>query len=201
MQNKNEDLSFEQITDRMRLHGMKLPAERIHIKLKNSDYKLKDAISYFLQTEDRQTQWLPEYDEVSEWLSDNKGRGLFLYGNCGRGKTLLCQYVLPALLLGYCGKVVSIYNVQEMNNRLDEVLNKPIVSVDDIGTEEVSNVYGNRRLAFAELMDVAEKQGKLVIISSNLDVDDIRHRYGDRTLDRIKSTTRRILFQGESLRG
>ncbi|WP_044215348.1 hypothetical protein [Dysgonomonas gadei] len=64
----------------------------------------------------------------------------------------------------------------------------------------LSNVFGNRRMAFAEVMDAAEKHGKLLIISTNLPVDDIRKRYGDRVLDRIKSTTTRILFEGESLR-
>ncbi len=68
--------------------------------------------------------------------------------------------------------------------------------LDDIGTEEVSNVYGNKRLAFAEIMDSAEKYGKLVIVSSNLTVAEIKKRYGDRVLDRVVATTKRVLFEG-----
>ncbi|MDR1503681.1 MAG: hypothetical protein LBT43_14640 [Prevotella sp.] len=137
---------------------------------------------------------------MAAWLAANHGKGLFLYGNCGRGKSLLCRYALPAILLGYCRRVVSVFDTQQMNSDIDLVLSKHIISLDDVGTEDVSNVFGNRRMAFAEVMDAAEKHGKLLIISTNLPVDDIRKRYGDRVLDRIKSTTTRILFEGESLR-
>ncbi|WP_236264068.1 hypothetical protein [Dysgonomonas sp. Marseille-P4677] len=87
-----------------------------------------------------------------------------------------------------------------MNSRIDYVLSRHIISLDDIGTEEVCNQYGNKRLAFAEIMDAAEKYNKLLIVSTNLSVDDIRRRYGERVLDRIKATTHRVLFEGESLR-
>ena len=144
--------------------------------------------------------WLSEYDKVTEWLSDNRGRGLFLFGNCGQGKSMLCRYVLPAILLSYCHKVVSVFDTQQMNAQLDHVLSRHIISLDDIGTEEVINVFGNKRMAFAEIMDAAEKDGKLLIISSNLSVKELQERYGERTLDRIRATTTRILFNGKSFR-
>ena len=137
---------------------------------------------------------------MAEWLTDNQGKGLFLYGNCGRGKSLLCRQVIPAILLHACRKVVKIYDMQEMNHKLDEVLTKGIISLDDIGSEEMMIKYGERRLAFAEIMDAAEKSGKIVIVSTNLTSDQIRSQYGDRVLDRIKAITTRVLFKGDSLR-
>ncbi len=192
--------SFETIVKEMRSMQMPLPSDKIQLRLTDASQVLSNGLAYFLALQGREMQWLPEYDEVTAWLSANNGRGLFLYGNCGRGKSLLCRYVLPAILLGYYGRVTTIFDTYEMNSNIDFVLSKHIISIDDIGTEEVSNIYGNKRMAFAEVMDAAEKHNKLVMVSTNLSVGDIRKRYGDRVLDRIKSTTTRILFQGESLR-
>ncbi|WP_029902214.1 hypothetical protein [Prevotella sp. 10(H)] len=192
--------SFEDIAVEMRRLQMPLPVERIEIKVPGAREWLSEAFNYFLRVEKREMQWLPEYDKVADWLTDNKGKGIFLYGNCGRGKSILCRYVLPAILLGCCRRVASVYDTYGMNSNIDHVLSKHIISLDDVGTEEVSNIYGNKRLAFAEIMDAAEKYSKLMIVSTNLSVDDIRKRYGDRVLDRIKSTTVRVLFEGESLR-
>lgn len=192
--------NFRDITDLMKRQQMPLPTQKVEIQIPAAEKILREALLHFLQAEGREMQWLPEYEKVAGWLAGNRGKGLFLYGNCGRGKSLLCRYALPAIMLGYCRRVVSVFDTHQMNSNIDLVLSKHIISIDDIGTEDVSNVYGNRRMAFAEVMDAAEKHGKLLIISSNLPVEDIRNRYGDRVLDRIKSTTMRVLFEGESLR-
>lgn len=191
---------FEKTAEEMKRHGMYLPGTKVNIHVPDAQRVLKDAFAYFLSAEKRKAVWLPEYDEVADWLTDNKGRGLFLYGDCGRGKSLLCRYILPAILLKYCQKVVSVFDIQEMNRNIDYVLSKHIVGLDDIGTEQQSIKYGERRTAFAEIMDMAEKRNNLVIVSSNLFASGIQSVYGDRVLDRIKSTTRRIFFEGESLR-
>lgn len=192
--------TFDAIYDQMKSHGMKLPSDKVHFNIPNSREVLYSAIRYFVSLEKKEAVWLPEYERVASWLSGNDGRGLFLYGNCGRGKSILCRYALPAILLKYAGKVVSVFDIQDMNKDVDLVLSKHIISLDDIGTEEISIKYGERRMAFAEIMDAAEKHGKLVIVSTNLSEDDLRERYGDRVLDRIKAITTRVLFKGESLR-
>lgn len=192
--------NFDDVVQEMQRHSMKVPAKRFVAKFDDAKKILENALSYFLTFEDRSLLWLPEYDEVADWLSDTKGKGLYLYGNCGRGKSLIIRYVLPAIFLKYFNKVVSVYEVQEMNMNLDNLLTKCILSLDDIGTEEVANVFGNKRLAFAELVDAAEKEGKMLLISSNLQEDDLREMYGDRVVDRLRACTRRIPFIGESLR-
>lgn len=112
----------------------------------------------------------------------------------------MVRYVLPAILLKYFNKIVNVYDMQELNGELDDALEKRVLSLYDVGVEEVMNVYGNKRLAFAEVMDAAEKHGKLVIISSNLQEDDLRTQYGYRVVDRVRACTRRVLCVGESLR-
>lgn len=100
----------------------------------------------------------------------------------------------------YCRKVVSCYDAQQMNADLDVVKQKHIIYVDDIGTENLSVKYGEKRLAFAELADEAEKKGKLLILTTNLSIDELREKYGERTIDRLRAITRTVLFSGESLR-
>lgn len=191
---------FKAICDEMRLHGMQMPSERVNIQISNAKTILENCFRYFLSSNNVEFQNQPEYNEVAKWLENNEGRGLFLFGDCGRGKSMLARYVIPAILLKYTRKVVKVYDVQEMNSRLDEVLSKHIISLDDIGTEELSVSYGNKRLAFAEIIDAVEKYGKLVIVSTNLGKQQIIDRYGERIFDRIISTTKRIEFKGKSLR-
>lgn len=191
---------MEETLKLMKEHGMKVPSENVYIKINDAEQILKNALKYFIGLQGRDAEWIPEYKQVSEWLNDNKGRGLFLYGNCGRGKTILAQYVLPAILLKYTGKVVSCYDAQEMNSKIDEVLTKKIICLDDIGTEELLNSFGNKRLTFLEVIDATEKYGKLLIITTNLNQEQLLEKYGDRAMDRVKSTTKRVLFVGNSFR-
>lgn len=191
---------FESVLLAMKLHSMKVPAEKVRIELQDAREELESALRYFLSLEDKEMKWLPEYDEVVGWLAKNEGRGLFLYGNCGRGKSLLVRYILPAIFLKCFQKVVNVFDAQEMNAELKCVLSKRIVSLDDIGTEGVWNDFGNKRLAFTEVMDAAEKDGKLVLVSTNLQESDLRLQYGDRVVERVRACTKRILFSGDSLR-
>lgn len=191
---------FDSIISNMQKHGMKLPNEKIYIKIATAREILYEGMKYFIEMEHKELVWLPEYEKVAEWLSDNQGRGLFLHGQCGRGKSILCRYVIPAILLQYTGKVVSVFDVQEMNKNIDYVLTKHIISLDDIGTEEMSVKFGEKRMAFPEIMDMAEKRGNLIIVSTNLNSDKLTELYGSRIMDRIIATTTRISFNGKSLR-
>ena len=193
---------FSSVVDEMKLHGMPAPSlkQNVTFSIAGAHEIVTNAFDYFLSLQNRETIWKKEYDEVGDWLTNNEGRGLFLWGDCGLGKSLLGRYILPAIMLKYCRKVVNVYNVSEMNDKIDEILTKQFISLDDIGTEEIVNVYGNKRLAFAEIMDAVEKQGKLVIISTNLNKEALIEKYGFRVFDRIISTTKRVKFEGESLR-
>lgn len=123
-----------------------------------------------------------------------------MYGDCGLGKSILGRYAIPAILLKYCRKVVTVYSMNDVNKDIDSVLSKPILSLDDVGTEDISAIYGNKRQAFSEIMDDVERNGKLIIISTNLNDSGLREKYSDRVMDRIMATTTRVKFTGKSLR-
>ncbi len=184
----------------MKSCGMKIPKGRFHITIPNAKQVLESALKYFIGLEGKQAVWLPEYDEIANWLSENDGRGLFMFGNCGRGKTVLGKYVIPAIILKYNRFVISTFDMNEVNKDIDKVLEKHLVSIDDVGTESMSVKFGEKRLAFPEIIDSVEKQGKLLIVTTNLTGNEIRARYDDRVVDRIHSTMTQVNFNGKSLR-
>lgn len=181
----------------MSQQGMPLPQDKVFINCKIDKKIMQEYISHFIG---RQAEWISAYDEVLKWLNGNEGKGLFMFGDLGLGKTILAKYVIPALILSKHNKVVRYFDMNHANKHLDDVLRCKIIALDDVGTEEEAVSFGNRRTAFAEVMDAAEKESKLVIISTNLNAQMLREKYGDRVMDRILSTTRRVLFEGKSFR-
>ena len=88
-----------------------------------------------------------------------------------------------------------------MNADPDGVRRKHLLYLDDIGTEDLSVRYGERRMVFPEIVDEAEKRGKLLLVTTNLNPTELRAKYGERTLDRLRAITTAVVFKGESLRG
>lgn len=191
---------FEEIYERMKVHGLKVPTNKVEIKVPNAKTVLENALRYFLSLEGREMKWLPQYDLIAEWLEDNKGRGLLLYGSCGLGKTFITRYVITAILLKYGNKVVTSFDMVDVNKDPDKVLSKHIIALDDIGTEDISIKYGEKRSIIPEVLDATEKYGKLLLMTSNLGGEDLIKKYGNRTFDRILAVTKRIEFNGKSLR-
>lgn len=192
-----EQIDFQQTIERLRDTGFSPVPNTVNISIPDAKSVLWAGIKYFTG---ENAQWLPEYQEVVNWMINNEGRGLICFGNCGRGKTLICGKILPLVLNHYCRKIVSCYDSQQMNAELDSVKQKHIIYVDDIGTENLSVKYGEKRLAFAELTDEAEKKGKLLILTTNLSIEELGEKYGERTVDRLRAITKTVLFAGESLR-
>jgi DNA replication protein DnaC len=152
-------------------------------------------------------QWLPEYEEVLDWMVDNQGRGLFMYGDCGRGKTRIILGVLRPMLLvlgkplpGYHASLLTSRNLSSDGWNYEKYRTWKISYIDELGTEKAVNDYGEKFEAFNEIINVAEQNLDLMIISSNLSPELFLQRYGDRSMDRIRRLCKPIEFKGESLR-
>jgi len=191
---------FEEIVERMKAHGLKVPIKKVDIRIPNAKIVLQKKLTIFLSYEGKNMKWLPQYDLIAEWLENNKGRGLLLYGGCGLGKTFITRYVIPAILLEFSNKVVHSYDMNEFNKDADLVLSKRYIALDDIGTEDMSIKFGEKRYIVPELIDASEKYGKLLLMTSNLGGEDLIKKYGNRTFDRILAITKRIEFTGKSFR-
>lgn len=205
----NYDDFFRDGVGRLRDHGFNPYPERLHIRIKNAREQMMAGLRYYLG--DR-AKWLPCYDEIADWLTDNKRRGLLCVGNPGLGKTLICQNIIPVLLQQNVGKIVKTYSALSMNTSLDTLLRQYMLGIDDVGIEPLETVtFGVRRIAFSELVDNSEKNGTLLIVTTNLrtnhGVDDkgnivpsIEDRYGLRTYDRLKAIMKSVKFTGKSMR-
>lgn len=212
----SNDKTFS-IADIIRQRGgrggiVKTADERVHIHVPDARRVLMEAMVDELGA---RAQWLPEYEEVAEWLADNDGRGLLCIGNCGRGKSLLTQILLPRIINRYHRLVVNCYTAHQLNEywrderdrthlKFDEICQWKLLSIDDLGTEtQEAVIYGERHRFFPKLADEAERKHKLLLLSTNLTPDEMfgPHGYYDlRTKDRLGALCRRVYFEGESIR-
>ena len=174
--------------------------ETFSVTIPNARENLQEALEIVVD-EQQPIQWLPEYDEIVDWLTDNGGRGLLCYGNVGRGKTLICAKAIPVLLDWRYRKIVIVRDAIAMNKEIDDLKKQYFLCVDDIGTEAQANQYGNKRDAFSEIVDEAERKGHLLLITTNLTLAQLQEKYGERTLDRLRHITKCVKFKGDSLRG
>ena len=184
---------------------LQTPKYRIpHVAVPNARERLANGLRHYLG---ETAVWLPAYDDVAGWLSDNKGRGLLCIGTSGLGKTLVCTRILPVIF----GSSVKCVSAQDMSARIDELMKERCVVIDDLG-KEPARLYGQPDRSFFKLCDAAEKQGILLIVTTNLTTtpvrENLRHiypesileRYGPEVIDRLRATTKVVSFTGESLR-
>lgn len=172
--------------------------DRVYIKTLDARSVLARGIRHFVG---EKAVWLPEYEQVAEWLSDNKGLGLLCAGDCGRGKSVICQKVIPVIFQFIHKKIMNTCTAIELNALFDEYKQYKILSVDDIGTEPVANRYGEKHNVVQELVDLAERKQKLLVFSTNMNEKQLKEIYDIRTVDRLRALTKPIIFNGKSLRG
>lgn len=193
---------FKNLVSQMRDTGYPQEIDRVQISIPNAEKRLRGGLQYVVNMKSGcNAEWNERnYRPIVDWMTDNKGKGLLMFGGCGLGKSVIEMYILPLLIKDVHKKVVNIFSAQELNKKIDEILKLHIIYIDDIGTEDNLNSYGNKRMPFAELCDDAEKKGKLLILTTNLSIDELTERYGDRVVDRLIATTKAVPFTGDSLR-
>lgn len=193
---------FKNLVSQMRDTGYPQEIDRVQISIPNAEKRLRGGLQYVVNMKSGcNAEWNERnYRPIVDWMTDNKGKGLLMFGGCGLGKSVIGMYILPLLIKDVHKKVVYIFSAQELNQKIDEILKLHIIYIDDIGTEDNLNSYGNKRMPFAELCDAAEKKGKLLILTTNLSIDELTQRYGDRVVDRLIATTKAVPFTGDSLR-
>ena len=131
--------------------------------------------------------WYKEYDIVAKWLSNTKGKGLLLTGSCGLGKTLLLKYVIPTILLLTNSKVLTPYHAKDTLDKAKakEMLSKRFICIDDIGSETFLSDYGQRINVVHDIILSAEEDNKMLVVSTNLNSEQITTKYDIRAYDRL----------------
>lgn len=134
-------------------------------------------------TED-QFVWLPQYDKIALWMSDTKGKGLFLRGGNGLGKSTIIYSVMPVLFNLKHNVFIKPYLAHEINDD-EDIMRQAVFCIDDVGTEAIKVDYGEKKNVFAEIVDDAEQHRKMLLLNSNLRSNELAERYGQRIVDRI----------------
>ncbi len=145
-------------------------------------------------------EFLPEYEQISQWMTNTMGKGLFLMGDVGRGKTNIMFYSIPLIFFHFNRKIVNRVYAKDLRGELSKLKKKKFIAVDDMGRETVSNDFGVKSEPINSLFSMAENESKILFVSTNLSVEQILERYGIRTFDRIKRLCKIVKFQGDSLR-
>lgn len=136
--------------------------------------------------------------KIVDWLCANKGTSLLLYGLTGRGKTFFAQTIIPYMLKVLYNKNTHIYTAMALQNDatlLRDAKTWAICSVDDIGMEATSYF---KDMAFLQLLDRVDREGKIVIATTNLSGEALKQMYGDRAYSRLIGNFTRIMFDGNT---
>ena len=140
---------------------------------------------------------LDSYDEIIDWLSDTKGRGLMLMGDCGLGKSTILNFVIPAIFRTKTNKLLTSTPAKELGEI--ERSSASFIIIDDLGTESIKNDYGTKIDAVSDAISYAEDSSKTLLITTKLDAEDLKKRYDERTLDRLRKCKVGVI-KGKSFR-
>lgn len=180
------------------------PKEILEINFGHAKEILCRGLRYFIG---ESAKWLQGYDEIAKWMQDNDCKGLLLYGANGRGKSVMCYNILPTVFQYYLKQTKTfkcrannLHLIQSDKTDYYSMLCAQVIFIDDFGTESITSIYGEKRDVFSDVVDIAEQEKKLLVLSTNLTPDEIRDRYGIRTLDRLRAITRAICLNGKSMR-
>lgn len=136
--------------------------------------------------------------QIVDWLYANNGTSLLLHGYTGRGKTFFAETIIPYMLKVLYNKSTHIYTAMGIQNDaalLRDAKSWAICSVDDVGMEVTSYF---KDMAFLQMLDRVDREGKIVIATTNLNGDALKQMYGDRAYSRIICNFTRIKFDGNT---
>lgn len=152
--------------------------------------------------------------KIAGWLTnENSKPGLLLFGTVGNGKTTALRATYRLAELVFSDR--SAYSRRDTGNRvieakllenisiqtMSELSTSERLFIDDAGTEseEIKN-YGNAITPLADIICKRYNNQKFTIISTNLKMEEMRDKYGDRVYDRIIEMFNRIAYNAPSYR-
>lgn len=167
--------------------------------------------------------------KVARWMVDEKTKSsLLLFGGVGNGKTTVAKSIRRAVsALATTAKNNAIiennverrdplalystpafYSAQSIvdetlsdEERYNKLIKSDLIIIDDLGCEPVSaKVFGTELTPTLEILRSRYDSMRSTVITTNLDLESIRTRYGGRILDRMIETYEFIAFESKSYR-
>lgn len=138
------------------------------------------------------------------WMvGEFEGKGVMIIGPYGLGKSVIMKTVLDLSfnLFGtkhpdevetykpmFCSsKTLQSVFQDNQNKKKQELYNRPILMIDDLGYEESKiQVYGNNVTPFANVLTHRYDKRKNIFITTNLSLKQIGEKYGSHIEDRLR---------------
>ena len=139
------------------------------------------------------------------------GKGLFIMGPVGTGKTTLAMLVSKHAL--EAGRSVAIYSVPRLLGEirrtydgearrsdlelLDRLAAVDLLHLDDLGAERTSEWVLEQLYS---IINARYEDGRSLIVTTNVGVDDLGKQIGERTVSRLAEMCEAIMLQGDDQR-
>lgn len=140
--------------------------------------------------------------KVARWLYGSSKRGLILMGTLGNGKSTMLRSISSLFTSGASfGEAQGIYDFFKQQQGGMRFWNECLLLIDDLGVEpERCLNYGEEYHPLTKLLLHRYDRCLTTIIATNLGLDDIQERYGDRLVDRMYETYDIIKYTHDSYR-
>jgi DNA replication protein DnaC len=174
----------------------------LHIQIPNAELLIKDGL---VTSVGKEYSWHESYFEIVKWLVDNERKSLLIVGSNGTGKTLMASRILPNIIRYYYNIVPYVTSAIDLSRIADDRIDymkmraSKVMVIEDFGTESISSIYGEKRDLFSEFVDIAERESKLMILTTNISGDELKKKYGMRTYDRLRPY-KHVIINGKSNR-
>jgi DNA replication protein DnaC len=142
----------------------------------------------------------------------DKGRGLWLFGDVGTGKTSLAMLVSKAAL--EAGRSVAIYSMPRLladiketyedrsessyMQLFDRLVGVDLLHLDDLGAEKRTEWVLEQ--LYSIINERWQEQRSVVVTTNLIDVDDLRDQIGPRTVSRLHEMCELIPIMGRDRR-
>jgi DNA replication protein DnaC len=140
-----------------------------------------------------------------------EGRGLWLYGDVGTGKTTLAMLVSKTAL--EAGRSVAIYSLPRLlaeirdtyeegsrhsyTDLLDRLAEVDLLHVDDVGTEKTSPWVLEQLYA---IVNSRYEEQRSIVLTTNLDRDELSEQINPRTVSRLEEMCEELPLFGSDHR-
>ncbi|HVO53592.1 MAG TPA: ATP-binding protein [Solirubrobacterales bacterium] len=152
--------------------------------------------------------------EYVDGLGDNlaAGRGLWIFGGTGTGKTTLAMLISKAAL--EAGKTVAIYSLPKLLARIrrtydsepggdsylslfEQLTSVDLLHIDDLGAEKRSDWVLEQLYSLVNERYEAERS---MLVTTNLGIDELEEQIGARTVSRLSQICDEVELRGEDSR-
>jgi DNA replication protein DnaC len=142
----------------------------------------------------------------------DRGRGLWMFGDVGTGKTSLAMLVSKAAL--EAGRSVAIYSMPRLladiketyedrsehsyMQLFDRLVGVDLLHIDDLGAEKRTEWVLEQ--VYSIINERWQEQRSIVVTTNLIDVDDLRDQIGPRTVSRLHEMCELIPIMGRDRR-